>query len=129
MKRAFKDDHQFDEDAMPCLCSVCHGMFDLDDGAPNPRNDREIICEGCADDIEKEIEREDEIDELKSQIEDAKITIKNCYKRLGELDYHDPLPIKSVCAKCGGTGFYVPSKTFPDQKIACECQQIFPEAQ
>jgi hypothetical protein len=32
MKRAFLEPHDFDEDAMPTLCMVCGGMFDLDDG-------------------------------------------------------------------------------------------------
>lgn len=28
----------------------------------------------------------------------------------------------TVCAKCNGEGEYAPSKTFPDQKVKCECQ-------
>jgi hypothetical protein len=87
MKRAYQEDHQFDEDAMPCICSVCSGWFDLNDGSANPRKQNEVICEGCADDIEKEIEREDEIQELLDQISDAEYTIKESKARLAELNY------------------------------------------
>ena len=87
IKRAHKDDHQFDEDACPCPCEVCGGWFDLEDGLTHPRKDRLIICEGCAHDIEQEIEKEEEIDELLSQISDAEDTIKCSKERLDELGY------------------------------------------
>jgi hypothetical protein len=84
-KRAYQEDHQFDEDAMPCICSVCNGWFDLDDGSANPRKDNEIICEGCADDIQKEVDIEEEIEELETEISDANDTIKHCTERLEQL--------------------------------------------
>lgn len=93
MKRAYQDDHQFDEDAMPCVCSVCNGTFDLNDGSNHPRRENEIICEGCADDIEKEIEKEEEIEDLKSQIDDAVITIKDARNQLIELGVNVPTVI------------------------------------
>lgn len=85
IKRAYTEDHQFDEDACPCPCTVCGGWFDLYDGAPNPRKENEVICEGCAHDIDKEIEREDEIEDLKYVISDAEYTIKEAKNRLEEL--------------------------------------------
>jgi hypothetical protein len=89
-KRAYKDDHQFDEDAMPCPCTVCGGWFDLEDGSPNPRKDNEVICEGCADDIEKEIEREEEIEELLDNITEAEDNIKIYKEQLEKLGYKSP---------------------------------------
>lgn len=93
MKRAYQEDHQFDEDAMPCVCSVCNGTFDLNDGSANPRKENEIICEGCANDIEQEIEKEEEIEELKNQIDDAVYTIKDARGRLEELGHKCPFVI------------------------------------
>lgn len=89
IKRAYQEDHDFDEDAMPCLCTVCNGWFDLTDGAPNPRKDNEIICEGCADDIQKEVDKEEEIDDLLTTISDAEDTISEAKKRLDELGYKE----------------------------------------
>ncbi len=93
MKRAFLDDHQFDEDAMPCPCEVCGGWFDLEDGSEHPRKRNVTICDGCASDIEKEIEKEEEIDELLISISDAEITIKYAKEELQKLGY-DPLTHK-----------------------------------
>lgn len=126
MKRAFTEPHDFDEDAMPTPCMICGGMFDLYDGRHNPRKENEIICEGCSYDIEEEIEKEEEIEELKSQIEDAKITIKDCNARLAELGFHWPLPIKSVCAICGGTGIRKggPTDSRPDEPCPCQTPSI-----
>lgn len=87
IRRAYTDDHQFDEDAMPVPCDVCGGWFDLHDGAAHPRNEKTIICEGCAHDIQEEVDREEEIEDLLSQISDAEDTIKECRKRLEELKY------------------------------------------
>jgi hypothetical protein len=122
MKRAFTEEHEFDEDAMPCPCEVCHGWFDLEDGVPHPRKESLIICEGCAHDIEKEIEKEEEIEECLSLIEDAKITIKYNNQRLYELGYRFPLPMKSVCAICGGTGIRKggPTDSRPDEPCTCQ---------
>jgi hypothetical protein len=85
MKRAFTEEHQFDEDAMPCLCEVCNGWFDLEDGAEHPRKPNITICEGCADDIQKEVDKEEEIEELQNQISDAEYTIKDCKEQLTRL--------------------------------------------
>lgn len=89
IKRAYQEDHDFDEDAMPCLCTVCNGWFDLNDGAANPRKDNEIICEGCADDIQKEVDKEEEIEDLLTEISDAEDTISEAKKRLDELGYKE----------------------------------------
>lgn len=130
MKRAFLEPHDFDEDAMPTPCMICGGIFDLDDGATNPRKENEIICEGCADDIEKEIEKEEEIEECLSLIEDAKITIKDNNQRLHELGYRYPLPMKTPCAKCGGNGWYEYGySSIEKTRVTCECQTALPMSQ
>ena len=75
----------FGEDDMPCLCEVCNEWFDLNDGCTHPRKDHVIICESCADRIEKEVEREEEIEELQNEIHDAECTIENAKDRLRQL--------------------------------------------
>ena len=124
MKRAFLEPHDFDEDAMPTLCMVCGGMFDLDDGATNPKKDNEIICEGCAHDLEKEIEKEEEIEELLNQISDAEYTIKDAKEQLHKIGYR--FPLKSVCALCGGTGILKGGPTDSRSDEPCQCQTIKP---
>ena len=54
-----------------------------------------IICQKCGDEEEKEIEREEEIEDLKNQIDDAEITIKDCRSRLSELGYEIPFNINT----------------------------------
>lgn len=69
----------------PTLCEQCGEWFDLFDGKSSPRKPRTIICEGCADREEKQIEEEEEIQELKDEIADAEDTIKRNTLRLQEL--------------------------------------------
>lgn len=95
MKRAYQEDHQFDEGAMPCICSICNGWFDLNDGSSNPRKENEVICEGCADDIQKELDIEEEIEDLTIQISDAEDTIKCCKKRLDEIRPAPPVGVET----------------------------------
>ena len=78
----------FGEDDMPCPCEECGEWFDLNDGVTHPRKGRLVICESCANRIEKDIEREEEIEELLSSISDAEYTIKDARKRLQELGYN-----------------------------------------
>ena len=88
IKRAYQEEHEFDEDAMPCPCTVCGGWFDLEDGSEHPRKKGHVICEGCAHDIEQEIEKEEEIQECLDLISDAEYTINENKKRLQELGYN-----------------------------------------
>lgn len=84
--KAIDTEPTFGEDDCPIVCEECGGMLDLYDAVKHPRSDKSIvICEGCADEIEKQIEREEEIEELKTQISDAEDTIRECKKRLSEL--------------------------------------------
>lgn len=72
---------------MPCPCQKCGGWFDLHDGVGSdlwfPDT---IICEDCANIEHKEIDIEEEIKELKSEIEDAEYTITTGNARMAELE-------------------------------------------
>lgn len=75
-----------EEMEMPCPCQKCGEWFDLNDGC---RSDKwypnTVICETCGREEEKEIERDEEIQELKEAINDAEYTIKDSKERLKEL--------------------------------------------
>lgn len=75
----------FDEDDMPCPCTVCNEWFDLNDGKEHPRKDGHVICASCADSIQEEVDREEEIQELRDEIHDAECTIENAKDRLRQL--------------------------------------------
>jgi len=70
---------------MPTPCNYCGKVFDLLDGKRSPVGRDIVICEACADKEQEEIEREEEIQELKDQISDAEHTIKAAKERLVEL--------------------------------------------
>jgi len=71
---------------MPIMCEKCDKVFDLDDGYPSQKWFKDIvICPDCYEIEEKEIERDDEIEELTSEYQDAQATIKHCKERLKEL--------------------------------------------
>ena len=72
---------------MPCPCQKCHGWFDLHDGTGSEKWFPDtVICDECAEIERQEIETEEEIKEVKSDIEDAEITIKDSKERLAELE-------------------------------------------
>jgi len=71
---------------MPTPCQRCGNIFDLNDGCTSEKwYPNTVICNNCAMEEEEEITKDEEIDELKEGIEDAKITIKNNTERLLEL--------------------------------------------
>ena len=74
---------------MPTPCERCGDLFDLLDGKSSPRNPSFgagiIICEGCADKEQEEIDREEEIQELKDQVADAEYSLREAKTRLVEL--------------------------------------------
>lgn len=90
MRQSYRDidEDDFDEDDMPCPCEVCHEWFDLNDGKEHPRKDNLVICVPCANAIQVEVDREEEIQDLLSQISDAEDTLKECRQRLAELNYN-----------------------------------------
>lgn len=75
---------------MPTPCNNCGELFDLHDGKVSPRYppvgaDRIIICESCADKEQEEVDREEEIAELKEQIADYEYTLNAARERLAEI--------------------------------------------
>ncbi|MCC6817996.1 MAG: hypothetical protein IT245_03785 [Bacteroidia bacterium] len=77
---------EFEEMEMPTPCQKCGEIFDLLDGLssfkwfPNT-----VICEKCGNKEVEEIEKDEEIEDLKAAIEDAEYTIVSAKKRLQEL--------------------------------------------
>jgi hypothetical protein len=71
---------------MPCQCEKCKGWFDLNDGYGSEKwFPNTVICEDCYREEEKEIERDEEIEELKNNLSDAEWTVNDCKRRLKEL--------------------------------------------
>lgn len=78
---------------MPCMCQHCNDIFDLHDGQRSDKWYRgSIICETCAHEEDAEIELEEEIEDLKIELEEAKYTVDEAtqaiyriQKRLDEL--------------------------------------------
>ncbi len=71
---------------MPCPCQKCGEWFDLNDGRGSQKwYPNTVICEKCAEEEEKEIERDEEITDLRNAISDAEITIRDSVSRLKEL--------------------------------------------
>lgn len=89
MKKYDRDPDAFDEDDMPCMCEVCNGWFDLEDGKTDPKNEGRVICCKCADERQEAVDRLDEIEECLQSISEAKYTIRENEDRLKELNY-DP---------------------------------------
>lgn len=68
---------------MPTPCQRCGNIFELNDGRASEKwYPNTIICDSCDSEEEDEIQLDDEIEELKTDIEDAKITIKDNTERL-----------------------------------------------
>jgi hypothetical protein len=77
---------------MPCRCD-CGKWFDLNDGYTSERQKNKVICGACGETEEKEIEREDEIAELKEVLENAEVDIKNAKAALKKLGVESPDPL------------------------------------
>ena len=75
----------YEEMEMPTPCQRCGNWFDLNDGY---RSDKwypnTVICKTCHEEEEKEIEMDEEIQDLKNQYADALFTIKECKRQLKE---------------------------------------------
>lgn len=79
-------EEEWDEDSMPCPCQKCGEWFDQPDGYGSEKwFPNIIICADCGCEEEKEIELDDEIEDLKSQIDEARYTLEHSQKRLDEI--------------------------------------------
>ena len=71
---------------MPTPCVNCGKVFDLHDGRGSQKwYPNTVICKECYEKEQIEIERDEEIYELRNTIEDAKYQIEEARKRLKEL--------------------------------------------
>ena len=87
-------DVELDEEMdMPCPCQRCGKWFDLNDGVGSEKwYPNTVICEDCGREEEKEIERDEQIEDLKSSLEDAVYTVNECRRELNKLGIDVPLP-------------------------------------
>lgn len=85
-----------EEMEMPCPCKRCGKWFDLNDGFGSEKWYRnEVICESCHNEERQEIDRDEEIEDLISQIDDAEFTIKECRRRLIGLGVNVPVKVNT----------------------------------
>jgi peptide subunit release factor 1 (eRF1) len=78
-----------EEMEMPTPCLHCDKWFDLNDGHGSEKwYPNKVICPKCGREEEAEIERDEEISELKDQITDAVYTIEDAKERLKVLGVH-----------------------------------------
>ena len=85
---------EFEEMEMPTPCQKCGNWFDLHDGYGSDKwYPNTVICSDCHNDEQLEIERDEEIEELRNQIDEAKETISCSIERLAELgiEYNNSL--------------------------------------
>lgn len=84
-----EDEFDLDYDGgmeMPTPCQKCGKLFDLNDGASSQKwFPGTVICDPCGDIEQEEIERDDEIEDLRERISDAESTLNECNKRLKEM--------------------------------------------
>ncbi len=70
----------------PTQCIHCKNWFELSDGYESVKWHPEItICNNCNDAETKEMEIDEEVEDLKSDLEQAEYTVVHCRKRLKEL--------------------------------------------
>lgn len=84
-------DEDYEESEMPTPCQKCGNWFDLLDGHGSKKwFPNTVICETCFSEEEEEIEKDEEIEDLKDSILDSKAEIREAIKRLRELgvDYN-----------------------------------------
>lgn len=75
-----------EEMEMPTPCTHCGEWFDLNDGYGSEKWHKGIvICESCYEEEQEEIDRDEEVEDLKDAISDAEETIKSSKSRLKEL--------------------------------------------
>lgn len=70
----------------PTVCIKCNDLFDLQDGGDSGKWFKgTVICGKCWAIEQEEIEEDEEVADLKSDIVDAMATIRNAKDRLKEL--------------------------------------------
>ena len=80
-----------EEMEMPTPCQKCNDWFDLTDGCGSVKWFPDtVICEKCKALEDEEVEMDEEIERLKTTIDEAVDTIKESRDRLGELGQEVP---------------------------------------
>lgn len=83
----YEDDDEMD---MPTPCMKCGKIFDLNDGVGSEKwFPNTVICEKCGNEEEAEIERDEEIKEMKDGLSDAKYNVNFYTKELKRLGISD----------------------------------------
>lgn len=86
-------EHEFE---MPTPCQNCGNLFDLNDGTVSTKwFPNTVICSKCGDEEQALVERDEEIEDLKNQIDDAVFTIKEARSRLIGLGVQVPTVINT----------------------------------
>lgn len=77
-----------DEMEMPCPCQKCGEWFDLQEGRPsNKWFPNTVICAACEKVEAQEIERDEEIEEMTEQLQNAIYDLKEAQKRLTKVNH------------------------------------------
>lgn len=88
---------------MPTPCQNCGDIFDLNDGIGSEKwFPNTIICATCGNKERSEIERDEEIEQLNLDIDDAEHTLRTARARLAELSAKSEPSTGSPrhCPKC-----------------------------
>jgi hypothetical protein len=109
MEQFFDEESESEEMEMPTPCTHCKKIFDLNDGYGSDKwYPNIVICEACHREEEKEIERDEEIQELKETISNAEYDIKQAKARLKELGVYTGQGMNiAICGAFGDVGMRV----------------------
>lgn len=71
---------------MPCPCQKCGDWFDLHDGRGSQKwFPNTVICESCASKEDDEVERDDRIQDIDTEIADLEYDLENIPGQIAEL--------------------------------------------
>lgn len=104
-EKALKNLIEQDEvDSMECPtpCQKCNKWFELDEGCASEKwYPNIVICESCYEEEKAEIEKDEELDDLETRLQDAEYDVNDCKKELRKLGKEVP---KIICL-CGSLRF------------------------
>lgn len=76
---------------MPTPCQKCGSIFELNEGTGSVKwFPNTVICDNCGTEENAEVERDEQIEDLKIRIDDAVQTIKDARSELIELGLEVP---------------------------------------
>lgn len=75
-----------EEMEMPCPCDKCGEWFDLLDGVSSKKwYPNTVICDSCGAEERAEIEKDEEVEDLKNMLSDAFCTVRGAIYSLKKL--------------------------------------------